>query len=436
MCLPKSPCRNANSSPLDIALLPRRDKALWAAAARCERVTPPNITGVPNELLPGGQTPDTPPTLDDIAAGLQRLRLTAGNISYQDIATRITQRRLDSGLVGYGAKVARSTVYACFRTGRARVNADLVAEIVSVLTDDAEVAAQWRAWCLAAHSDDDAAIVTTTIVDDAATTSVDTQSVAPLVTPQSTLSDIPVAAPTASSNQLSKLERKLSKTPRRLNPQLGALVVLAGVILNLLPPFIAGVLFPEHFPLFLDMIGSAMVALAFGPLLGIVTAILTMIPQAIFAPVGMATVPFWLAPVPIAGVLIWAFGVRRFNMGRSLTRFTLLNIIVGVVCSLIAFPIIINVFGGHAMQAMIQQKVDFAVAAGTPLPLAVLTANMVTSIVDKTLVGIVAIVIAGSVLRSYAPSSIVDLVSPNRTAHHSLFKAQFARRRNQIYELT
>jgi len=376
---------------------------------------------VPNELLPGGQSPDTPPTLDDLANGLQRLRLVAGNISYQDIASRITQRRLESGIVGYGAKVARSTVYACFRTGRARVNADLVGEIVSVLTNDDDVASQWRSLCLAAHSDDDAPIFTAVVGESEVTEApVETAQVLPTVT----------ASPVLSS----KTEQGVVKHPKRLSLQLATLAVMGGVVLNLLPPIIAGELFPEHFPLFLDMIGSAIVAIAFGPLLGVITAIVTTIPQAIFAQPGLAAVPFWLAPVPIAGVLIWAYGVRRFNMGRSLTRFTLLSIIVGIVCSLIAFPIIISVFGGHAMHAMIQQKVDVAVAAGTPLALAVLTANMMTSIIDKILVGLTAIVVAGSALRPYAPASIAALVSPDRVPHQTLFKPQFPRLRNQILE--
>ena len=99
-----------------------------------------------------------PISLDEIAAGLQQLRLVSGNVSFADLTARIARNRVEAGKNGHASRVARTTVYACFQPGRTRINSDLIAEIVLALTGDAEVAAYWRQLCLDAHRATDPAI--------------------------------------------------------------------------------------------------------------------------------------------------------------------------------------------------------------------------------------------------------------------------------------
>ncbi|MDN5632399.1 hypothetical protein, partial [Kocuria sp.] len=95
-----------------------------------------------------GNTPEgaaespVPPveSYDDIARGLHRLRSEAGGISYARITQRIERARRERGVDEYSARLARSTVYDAFRSGRTRLSADLVEEIVLALGVDAEAA--------------------------------------------------------------------------------------------------------------------------------------------------------------------------------------------------------------------------------------------------------------------------------------------------------
>ncbi|MEP7736571.1 hypothetical protein ABKW28_02875, partial [Nocardioides sp. 31GB23] len=84
---------------------------------------------------------------DLLANRLQQLRLEAGEPSYGEIARRVARRRLDAGLGEHEARVARTTVYDVFRTGRARVNLALVREIVGVLGGEDLDVDRWVAQC-------------------------------------------------------------------------------------------------------------------------------------------------------------------------------------------------------------------------------------------------------------------------------------------------
>ena len=388
-------------------------------------------------------------SLDDVAQGLQQLRLQHGNPSYQDLATRITLRRVNAGMALHGAKVSRSTIYNAFQLGRARMNADLVAEIVAVLTDDDAAAAHWRQRCLLAHGQQSGQLASVTSsasstnsisitgstdatsltgsssparsaiaehpanAEHSASAKHSANSVAPPETEQRGISTPP---PHHSRRQhwLSALRAAVTARPQtRLSPQAIAALIIAGVVVNVLPGQIAVLFFAGSFPLFLDMIGTAIVAITLGPIFGVATSVLTLLPWAILAaPTGEASVVLWLAPVSIIGALVWGLGANLQLTNSSLTRFTLLNVIVGVVCSIVAVSIIMAVFAGAAQHGLIQQKADTAILSGLPLPLAVLLANMFTSIVDKTLSGLIALLVAGSVLRKYAPTTIVKLLSP------------------------
>ena len=82
-------------------------------------------------------------TWDPLAEALQDLRAQRGDPSYAEIARLVSLRRGGSS----ATRVARTTVYDAFRTGRTRVNLELVREIAAVLgADDAQVD-HWVARC-------------------------------------------------------------------------------------------------------------------------------------------------------------------------------------------------------------------------------------------------------------------------------------------------
>lgn len=81
--------------------------------------------------------------LDDLARALLELRSRAGNLSYADIARRVSVLRCARGDRHSARHPGKVTVYDCFRLGRKRLDIDLVADIVTVL-DGVGAVAQWR----------------------------------------------------------------------------------------------------------------------------------------------------------------------------------------------------------------------------------------------------------------------------------------------------
>src|SRR5690625_1222656 len=80
----------------------------------------------------GASTPDT---VDRIVADLVELRTNAGVVPYAEIARRIGRRREKAGNQGPSHVPARSTIYDAFRSGRRRLDAELVGDIVIALGD-------------------------------------------------------------------------------------------------------------------------------------------------------------------------------------------------------------------------------------------------------------------------------------------------------------
>jgi tetratricopeptide (TPR) repeat protein len=87
---------------------------------------------------PGGAT-----TVDELVERLRRLKVWAGNPSYEQIAGRVAAEWVAAGRPA--AEVpGKTTVVDCFRAGRRRLSADLVVAVVAALHPDAGYAAQWR----------------------------------------------------------------------------------------------------------------------------------------------------------------------------------------------------------------------------------------------------------------------------------------------------
>jgi energy-coupling factor transport system substrate-specific component len=141
-------------------------------------------------------------------------------------------------------------------------------------------------------------------------------------------------------------------------------------------------------PTFLDMIGTAVVAIVLGPWWGALVGVITNIAAAFFT--GPVNVPFAL--VNVAGALVWGYGVRSLGMGATVTRFFILNVIVAFVTSAVAAPIVVFMFGGstgHSSDALTAAFVQ----AGRDVLAAAFASSVVVSLADKIISGFVALAI-------------------------------------------
>lgn len=161
-------------------------------------------------------------------------------------------------------------------------------------------------------------------------------------------------------------------------------LVPAAVALNVVGSFINDVL---RLPTFLDMIGTAVVAITIGPWWGALAGALTnTILGFISSPISL---PFAVANV--AGALIWGYGVR-WGMGRSLPRYFVLNLLVALGVTLTAVPIYIFVFGGATGHFSDMMTAAF-VGMGRQLVVAVFSSNIIVSLADKIVSGFIALAI-------------------------------------------
>ena len=269
---------------------------------------------------------------DPLRRSLQSFRAGVGNPSYAEIADRITAARQAAGMDVHAARVARTTVYDCLRLGRKRVNLSLVREVADVLGASDEQVEEWIARC---HTTGPAA---------------------------------PEPAP--------------SSPPARRRTDV--LLLLAGcVVLNIGGRLLVDAL---HLPVYLDMVGTAVAAIALGPWRGAAVGLTTNVLAATTS--GLVSLPF--AAVNVAGALVWGYGVRRW--GRTLHHFFALNLLVAVVCTMMAAPILTFLYDGSVGSGQDTITRTF-LDLGNPLVVAVGLSNLLTSTADKLITGFVALVV-------------------------------------------
>lgn len=281
---------------------------------------------------------------DHVTRELAALRLRAGNPSFEQVTRLVTTARVEAGASEHAARVARSTVYDCFRPGRARLNLGLVREIAGVLGAEDDEVDRW---------------------------------LAPQPEP-APASSVPVPPPTPSP-----AVPVVGPVPARIAVAVVAVGVLVGVL---------GREFQEllGLPIYLDMIGTAVSALALGPWWGALTGLLTNVSG--IAVSGPASLPFAL--VNIAGALVWGYGVRR-GWGRTLLRFLALNVAVAVVCSAIAVTILLGLYGGsvgHGQDSIAANLDEFL-----PYGPSVAIGNLFVSLADKVITGFVALALVAAI---------------------------------------
>ena len=304
-------------------------------------------------------------TIDDFVEQLGRLRVRAGSPSYAEIASRIAHRRQVSGDSVERARVARSTVYDAFRPGRRRLDVRLLTEILAALgLDEASVDLWVRAAQRAAAHPRPSPAPNRTTTSDPVPGTVDT-------TP-------PVEAGTSSETS------PLRCLPVERAARGVALLLVACVAVNLLGRLLVDTL---ALPLFLDMTGTAIAAIALGPWWGALVGLATNVLGAAVS--GAASLPFTL--VNITGALVWGYGVHRYRMSRSLPAFFSLNMMAALACSLVATPIILLYTGviTHSSQDTADHVVEVlhVVVVGTFL------GNLLISLFDKLISGFIALVV-------------------------------------------
>ncbi|WP_110239686.1 hypothetical protein [Nocardioides gilvus] len=295
---------------------------------------------------------------DRVALELQAYRASVGNPSYAEIAQRITARRVAQGATREAARIARTTVYDACRPGRKRLDLDLHREIAAALG--------------ASHDEVEAWLRRARLVD----------------------------APTA--------EVPVPVEPASVRSVLGLLV--GGVMLNLLGRELVDVL---HLPLYLDMAGTAIAAMALGPWRGAAVGATTNALGVLGS--GWVSLPF--AIVNVVGALAWGYGVRRWGLGRTLPRFLGLNVLVALLCSLIAVPILLALGDAvdHGLGDITDNLGEFTDRVGVALGLA----NVMSSVGDKVLSGFVALVVISVLPAALRRGSGLVLVEsgPESPAH-------------------
>jgi len=301
----------------------------------------------------------TPDTFDRIVADLIELRTRAGVVPYAEIARRIGRRRESAGDGGPTHAPARSTIYDAFRSGRSRLNAELVGDIVLALGEDEESARQWQVRC---HS---------------------VQAAKERRAPSTPERETPTTDPVAPS------ERVPDGAKRPVLLVLG--VMIACVIVDGVGHALVGTL---HLALYLDMIGTAVSAIVLGPWYGVAVAVLGTATGTLIH--GTMALPFAL--VNVAGALAWGYGARRRGTSFSFASFFTLNIHVALVCTLVAVPILLVAHhGGTGHEA--DRLTQMFTSSGRSLVTSVLLSNTITSVLDKLVTGFIAVTLIPHLLR-------------------------------------
>ncbi|WP_313356324.1 hypothetical protein [Microbacterium sp.] len=302
-----------------------------------------------SELAASGDVPDS---FDRIAADLLALK-EATPISYAEIGRRIGEQRIDRGVADAAAFPPRSTVYDAFRAGRTRIDPVLLHDIVTALGAREDEAQRWveRARRLRRTTD---------------------QAPRARVAPRPPSITVPVPTGT----------RRVASAS---SPRWGStwLLMLCCTGLNLLGIIVVQAL---HLPIYLDMVGTAAASIILGPWHGAFVATAgNLLGFTVGAP---GAAPYAL--VSVTGALVWGYGVRRLRMGDDIGRFFVLNMLAATACSVVGSCLNVILFGGlsgHGSDSVTASIVTL----GLPLLAAALSANILTSVIDKVLTGFIAL---------------------------------------------
>lgn len=183
-------------------------------------------------------------------------------------------------------------------------------------------------------------------------------------------------------------------------------LIPAAVALNVVGSLIRRTL---NLPVFLDMIGTAVVAMTVGPWWGALAGAMTnTILGFIASPI---TLPFAVSNV--TGALVWGYGVR-WGMGKTHTRFFILSLLVALAVTLSAVPIYVFIFGGATGHFSDVMTAAF-LGMGQRLVVAVFSSNILVSLADK-------------IFSSYIALAILDALPPALTMNLDVAKSEGMKR--------
>jgi energy-coupling factor transport system substrate-specific component len=178
-------------------------------------------------------------------------------------------------------------------------------------------------------------------------------------------------------------------------------LVPAAVALNIVGGYINTAL---KLPTFLDMIGTAVVAITIGPWWGALAGALTnTIAGFISSPINL---PF--AACNVIGALVWGYGVR-LGMAKTMVRYFILACLVALAVTLMAVPIYVFVFGGATGHFTDMMTAAF-VGMGQNLVVSVFSSNIIVSLADK-------------IIASFVALAILEALPPMLTSHLDIVKA-------------
>ncbi len=178
-------------------------------------------------------------------------------------------------------------------------------------------------------------------------------------------------------------------------------LIPAAVALNIVGSYINTTL---KLPTFLDMIGTAVVAITIGPWWGALAGALTNTVNGFIS--NPISLPF--AVVNVIGALVWGYGVR-WGMAKTLPRYFLLALLVALACTLMAVPIYVFLFGGATGHFSDMMTAAF-VGMGANLITSVFSSNIIVSLADK-------------IIASFVALAILEALPPMLTNHLEIVKA-------------
>ena len=314
---------------------------------------------------------------DTVVLRLQDLRRSAGEPSYAQIARQVAELRVSRGVPEHAALPPRTTVYDAFRLGRRRLDQELVADLTEVLTRAVE---ERRELITGMSVPAFALVPLERAVEEAS----------PLAAGGPAPEEVrPGAGPHAGSEADSTFVESHVESHDAASvgsPSWRAIAVVLVVCLVLNSVGLELVQWLGQ-PIYLDMVGTVVAAVALGPWWGAGVAL---------ASAGLYDVTsdshmLWFWPVAVLGALMWGYGARRFGMARSIAGFMHLSLWVSLFCTLASLPplyFVLDRWLSHPTDAPTLVLVEHL-----PFPLAVLVSNGLFVFIDKLLTAFIALAI-------------------------------------------
>lgn len=153
------------------------------------------------------------------------------------------------------------------------------------------------------------------------------------------------------------------------------LLIPIGVAINFVGGQIVNLL---KLPVYLDTIGTALVAMIAGPWVGMVTGLCTNLVKSIFNPVSLAFAPVSMAVGLVVGYL------SMKGMFTKVWKMLVAGVIVTLASTLVASPIQVLVFGGATGNSS-DALVAVFMASGQKIWTAVFSTKIINESIDKIL---------------------------------------------------